>query len=235
MTSAVLGIAPSPVNPPFSDRLILAIENALRNVWGSLSAKPQFKLQLQRESEVRITALLQKELDRLRRAGTAIGYDTTTFESSPRGGEVFNYNRSKDSKRPDLTFKVCGTRSGVGDAFEDAYYIECKIIARKGRPGTREYVQEGVKRFVVGDYAWAMPHAGMLAYHRGKQILPDILDKYFSRSPNRKKYKLTGKIFRCALSTQKPSVFISEHKREFKVSNHGLPGPIKIRHMWLPT
>jgi len=84
---------PSPVglNPPLSDRILRAVERALRNAWANILASSAGPTTLKTGTEPAITKLLYIELGRLRDSGSSPGYNTATFERPVPAAEFYDY------------------------------------------------------------------------------------------------------------------------------------------------
>jgi hypothetical protein len=132
-------------------------------------------------SEDQVTAALRSKIENdLRQSGSVAGFNRRTYETVVRQGQWANYDGSRLSKTPDLCFKLRddeGERRPVISEY-DALFIECKPVDTTHAAGSK-YCDDGLSRFVDGDYAWAMEEAMMLAYARdgrsiAKHLLPAI-------------------------------------------------------------
>jgi hypothetical protein len=85
-----------------------------------------------------------------------------SFETVNRGAKVVTAD-CRIEKMPDLVFRPPVSR-GVRNRSEWGYFVECKIV--DGAVTIRLYCDEGVARFVNGEYCARMPSGGMLAYVR---------------------------------------------------------------------
>ena len=208
------------------------VERAIAIAWGRLMSQPAFVTWAQTAIERDITIQLQKQLILLLNTNEVRGFSAAVFAPPIRGQEVENYSGSEKEKRPDLTF--CRLAARPADT-HNAQFYECKIVGR-GRT-LDSYHNEGVMRFVDGRYAWAMPHAGMIAYvSPPPAAVADVaLDGYWSQT--RLDALANG------LPTDKlqvdtavgPTVVISIHQRTFQLPNQQHPGDIVLRHLWLST
>jgi hypothetical protein len=112
--------------------------------------------------------------------GEVEGFDKNFF-GKVRRVEIVNYDGTKKSKKPDLCFDLQRENRIDWDQLQDAIFVECKPVDKKhslkahycavGKDCT------GVERFVIGDYAWAMHEAMMVAYVRdGVRVDPDLIN-----------------------------------------------------------
>ena len=90
-----------------------------------------------------------------------------------------NYNGGKISKKPDLVFRLRREYRTDWDQRQDAVFAECKPVDKKHRLNENYCAvgkdTSGIERFVIGDYAWAMEQAFLIAYVRdGLCIKPDL-------------------------------------------------------------
>ena len=80
--------------------------------------------------------------------------------SSVRQGSQGFADGSHIEKRPDLTLYLTSRNPNF------PLVVECKIIDRRTRKGVDLYCEEGLRRFIDGEYAWTNSEAVMLAYVR---------------------------------------------------------------------
>lgn len=215
--------------PPFSILLRRAIENAVRLAWQHVQASYD-RAKLNDAMEPEITAALQEKLNELRHAEVSDGFSASTFENVSRGEECCNYNFEKIEKRPDLTFRPAGRRPGLSDQQYCALYVECKII--DANHSVNDYCSKGLTRFIIGDYAWAMSIAMMIAYARSSETIDANLNQKLTE--DRTKY-LMNQIAQARtddLADPCP-VYLSRHGRSFTYPSGDAPGDIEIAHMWL--
>ena len=163
-----------PINPPFEPHLLVAIDLALRAAWKAMFSDIADREVLEIKGEVKITQLLRKKLNDLRRSGSVSGYNCLAFERPYSGAEYLNFRGDK-VRKPDLIFAVSGNpRPGVNDDLNDAMFVECKLI-ENGNKNCGLYCSKGLIRFVEGSYGWRMREGIMLAYVRTQQKLPEGL------------------------------------------------------------
>ncbi len=222
------------IHPPLDDRVLIAIEVALRTAWVEILEDHAVQDILENGKEKQITKILRERLERIRvRENDRLEYNCTVFERVPVDAEYSNYKNEKD-RRPDLVFHLAGQpRPGVVDSLYDGLYVECKIIDN----GTRDlgkYCNNGVKRFVDGDYGWRMPQGMMCAYVRTKQELPVALEDYFGTAGVAAFLCLVStSLTKSALTMHNPFIYISDHARPWTFPDGSSPGNISVQHLWL--
>jgi len=146
-----------------------------------------------------------------------------------RGKETISFDGAHLEKRPDLSIYL--TRRS--HAFP--LVIECKIIDRHSGKHVDLYCEDGVLRFIIGEYAWATSEAFMLAYVRdGSQpldTLVPLLHEAQSSQPDR------FATLRLVEPTNAAILIRTIHNRTFRYVHvpSGHPGPIAIWHLWLST
>ncbi len=214
-------------------RMILSIENALRIAWSRISADASFRPILDTGNEDSITTLIQSELEELRHSKAAPGYHESVFVMTERGGEYINYNANNIKKSPDLIFRIKTKRPGLPPRMNiyDGIFVECKLITKTAT--VNDYVQNGLQRFIDGEYAWAVKQGLMMAYVRTTQELPATLDDYFIKHKASNHINLISNLAVCTHSLATPEVFTSKHARSWAYPTKASPGDIDIRHIWL--
>lgn len=175
--------------------------------------------------EVPITIELQRELNRMLDTDNDIGFTASVFETVIRGGETENMDGTSPERRPDLTFRLAGAAPVNTMREHYGMFAESKIL--DATHTLRGYCDTGLRRFVDCEYAWAMPHALMLAYALPPTTPAELVT--FLRS--RDQYRTIGE----------PSVYLappadgvrSSHTRQMNAVDSE-SGPIEITHVWLP-
>ena len=215
--------------PPFSILLRRAIENAIRLAWQQVKASYS-AADLTAAVEPQITAALQEKLNELRHAEVSDGFSASTFENVSRGEECCNYNFEKIEKRPDLTFRPAGRRPGLSDQQYCALYVECKIV--DATHSINDYCSNGIKRFIIGDYAWAMSIAMMVAYARSSETIETDLNQKLATDSTKYLTSQNAQV-RTGDPASLTPVYLSKHGRNFTYSSGSAPGDIEIAHLWL--
>ena len=219
--------------PAMEIRHVLAIESAIRYAWRALLSSNSAKI-LREGDEKYVTIELIRVLEEIRLNGVCPPFDEKNFGRVSRGEEFISFNGASVEKRPDITFSLKARRPGVRTslAFYDRLFAECKILNDKGA-NIGLYAENGIGRFIRGEYAWAMPHSLMLGYLRTSVGLPETLDDHLQRSTNLQKLSVASLPQQCRGNRQEPFIYQTAHRRDWKYRTGNSPGNITIRHLWL--
>lgn len=221
-------------HPTLDIRILLVVEDSIRYAWEILRKHPPAGLSLSTASEKEITIVLLKVLEKLRGENIVNGFDSKTFETVIREGNLANYNGKHPDKEPDFVFRLCEIREGT-EKLQDGIIVECKPIDIKHPVGST-YCEKGVKRFVDGDYAWAM-HSGMMVGYVSENytIYPKLSDPL--KKDKKGIYNTKKMPYMCPQSKRlkkEPTVYITIHKRKWEYPGTGNKAPeINLRHLWL--
>jgi len=156
------------------------------------------------------------------------GFTSDVFEGVERGPNIQNFNSGAINKQPDLVIRLANsplfnTRRYVG------IFAEAKVVSKK--KALSNYTQQGISRFVQGDYAWAMQDGLMIAYRKQPVRQVDALDaslkkdlSLFTKQENSKHLVQSNlPIPACGKST---------HERQWVYQAGGVPGEIRLWHLW---
>ncbi len=219
---------------PLDIRILLIVEEAVRQAWVLLKKDPPKGFHLNGASEKDITLILVRKLEDLRKSGYIDGFNGGNFETVIREGNLANYSGEHPDKEPDLVFRECGFRPGVEYSEQDGVVTECKPIDKK-HPVGNAYCKKGLKRFVDGDYAWAMQSGLMIGYVTGNYTIDPKLHDPLEK--DKRIYNTRKPPYPCPHSgkmAMKPTVHISIHERTWSYIESGRKaGNIEIRHLWL--
>jgi hypothetical protein len=235
-----LGVPPERYHlphPRLGMPVILLIRRVLIRAFELLRAQ-QFRLADATEDEV--TAALRSVIENdLREAGSVAGFNKRAFEPVIRQGQWANYNGSVLTKTPDICFKLRhddGVSRPVIPEF-DALFVECKPMDAT-HPAGSKYCEDGLIRFVRGDYAWAMQEGMMLAFARNGRTIAKHLIPAMSES-SRLKTMHTVELPQAvgssvtAVTETAETVHISRHRRPFSwLHGKGPATDITIYHLW---
>jgi hypothetical protein len=224
-------------HPPLGLPVILLIRRVLLRAFEVLREQ---NFQLGTASEDEITAALRSVIqNNLRESGSVRGFSKHTYESLVRQGQWANYNGAVLTKTPDLFFKLRDDNSEPRPVISefDGLFIECKPVDIT-HPAGSKYCDDGMIRFVRGDYAWAMQEGMMLAYARDKRTIVGHLTPAMSEKP-RLATLATAQLPECssnpaaAACAVAEAIHISRHRRGFPWrEGKGLASDISIYHLW---
>ena len=217
--------------------IVFVIRRVLLRAFEMLRER-NFNLADAKEDEV--TAALRSVVENdLRKTGVVHGFDHRTYESVHRQGQVANYDGTSLGKSPDLCFKLrhddFASRSVISEF--DALFVECKPVDRSHGAGSK-YCDEGVIRFVSGDYAWAMQEGMMLAYVRhGRSIahhlIPAMKEPARTATLGTVQHPEPCEAAGAPASGEAETVHISEHRRGLEWPDEKGPAcNITIYHLW---
>ena len=222
-------------HPPLSLHVHLVVEAAICAAWELMTRKGRKGFDLQTANEDSVTLELHERLyDEVFNKGIVDGFDRSIFTSVHREPKVRNFNRLHPDKMPDIFVDFVDRPAGVMNT-QHGLFIECKPVDRKHPVGSA-YCDEGLIRFVRGDYAWTMKSAMMVGYAReGYCLVPNLSEALAS---NRKESIPTSfgpaACQRTSATEFAEQVAISKHQRTFNYVENGLPaGVIVVRHLWL--
>jgi hypothetical protein len=221
-------------HPPIPLAVLLIIESALCAAWEILRTNPRPGFDLTTAKEDEITLELQEAVfDRIFNNGIIPGFDRQLFSAVIREQKLRNYNYSVLDKMPDLTITLVNRPAGIINS-QDGIFVECKPVDSTHGAGAH-YCDKGLRRFAVGDYAWAMNIAIMVGYTvKPYTILPKLSEALQTRATT---LPTSSGPYPCKSSSagsHNEVVHISEHPRGFSYLDTSEPaGAITIRHLWL--
>ncbi len=233
-----LGVAPERYHLPHP-RLGLPVILLIRRVLiRALELLRQQQFRLADATEDEVTAALRSVIENdLREAGSVAGFNKRTYEPVVRQGQWANYNGAVLTKTPDMCFKLRhdeGEQLPVIPEF-DALFVECKPVDAK-HPAGSKYCDDGLIRFVRGDYAWAMQEGMMLAFARdgrtiAKHLIPTMSESARMASLNTLELP-TVAVGGLGIASAEP-VHISRHERRFSwLHGKGVATDVTIYHLW---
>jgi hypothetical protein len=187
--------------------------------------------------EDNVTAALRAVIENdLRQTGSVPGFNRRIYESVVRQGQVANFDGTRLTKSPDLCFRLRyddrEPRMVLSEF--DALFVECKPVDATHFAG-QHYCDDGLIRFVRGDYAWAMQEGIMLAYVRGGRTIAGHLIPAMTEEKRMTSLATVELPQACGTSEDAHAepVHISKHRREFSWrDNKGKATDITIYHLW---
>ncbi len=150
-----------------------------------------------------------------------------------RGKETLSFDGSHLEKRPDLSIHL----TDRNQAFP--LIVECKLIDAKNRKGADLYCDNGLKRFLTGEYGWATQEAFMMAYVRDGTSIASALSPFLvkGRVSNPEPYLIED--MPVALTLNGSDLARSRHGRGFRYPTRqpplDVPGTITLWHLWVPV
>ncbi|MDB5362337.1 MAG: hypothetical protein JWO51_3634 [Rhodospirillales bacterium] len=204
------------------------IADMIALAWGDLAINRASTLAMGSEAE--INALLEARLSRLLDEHPLW---EQLVRSVARGKETVSFNGAHLEKRPDLSIFL----SGRSPAFP--LVIECKLIdAPDGKSGTL-YCNNGLHRFLTGEYGWSGRDGFMLAYVRDQSTIESCLLPFLAAGRMAKPDPFAVRDWPVGSGHAVLDLAATRHDRAFRYLNRippaDAPGPIAIWHLWLPT
>jgi len=187
----------------------------------------EHKDQLLAKDEIEISSLLHLRVNNLRQANHLF---SQLVASAVRGAESVSFDGSHIEKRPDLTLYLTSRNPNF------PLVVECKIIDRRTRKGVDLYCEEGLRRFIDGEYAWTNSEAVMLAYVRDQSSIEDTLLPHLISSAAKPWDPWRTELMPKRQAAVRSRASMSCHGRTFRyIGVHEIdePGPIAIWHLWM--
>ena len=119
----------------------------------------------------------------------------------------------------------------------DGLFIEAKPMDAT-HPAGSKYCDDGLIRFVRGDYAWAMQEAMMLAYTRDGRTISEHLIPAMDQADRMTSLATidlpqASPVAGASACPEAEAVHISHHRRSFKwPNNKGSATDITVYHLW---
>ena len=213
-----------PLDPIADDHLEIVAEG-LRQAFADIRRDEPATVASGDEPEV--TALMQARLIRL------IQEDSLWRQLVlwvARGTESINFDGTHLEKRPDLSIVL----SGADRRFP--LVAEAKILDATASKTVRLYCENGIRRFVEGEYAWGNREAFMIGYVRDGSSINRALKGFLSRASglNPRNYLLEQ--LPVSVGSGSADLEFTRHGRNFIYGNQqppNDPGAISIWHLWL--
>jgi hypothetical protein len=224
-------------HPPLGLPVILLIRRVLLRAF-ELLREQNYDLTAATEDQV-TTALRSTIENSLRQTGEVRGFNKRTFEVVVRQAQCCNFNGKGINKIPDLFFKLRDDDSQRADVLSehDGLFVEAKPMDSR-HPAGSKYCDDGLIRFVSGDYAWAMQEAMMLAYARdgrtiSKHLIPAMAQADRMTSLATIDLPQACPVAAASACADAEAVYISHHKRNFQWPDRkGSATVITVYHLW---
>lgn len=172
-----------PIKTTLDKRAIKSIILAIQKAWDEIETFTYWKSTpfdpSHYHDEDELTTKLAEILnDRLSNGGGG-AFRKEKFQTVIRDGKQSTATNSSTGQMPDLAFRMIKSMPGE-DCDESAFFVEAKLVDLVS--GCRQYVVEGLYRFVSGKYAPRMSVGLMLGYGTPdfssvKTHLPDYFSK----------------------------------------------------------
>lgn len=185
---------------------------------------------LARGSEAEINALMETRLVRMLDEHPLWGQ---LVRAVARGKETVSFDGAHLEKRPDLSIYLTARSPSF------PLVVECKLIDAKEGKSQALYCNNGLRRFLTGEYGWALRESFMLAYVRDQSTICSSLLPFLEASLNTKPELFDIQELPSASAHAKLDLARTAHGRGFRYPQReppaDVPGTISIWHLWLPT
>ena len=223
-------------HPRIPTRLLLAAHAAFIEAFAMLRAAPPAGFLLATAHEKTITRQLKDILaNDLLPNGTVAGFSRTFFSKVTRDEELSSYDGTHPDKKPDMLLGLKRPDGARVISDQDALFVECKPVDAT-HSLTSEYGIEGIRRFVEGEYAWAMTSAMMVAYVRGTYTIAKHLRANLTKNAADARFgKPTHprKVLSSSKGPKHEELRRTKHGRAFPWPATGkLAMPIALFHSW---
>ena len=201
------------------------LAEGLREAFDALCRDQPLTLASGNENEV--TALMEARLNLLIDGQTLWGQLVT---SVARGKESVSFDGSHLEKRPDL----CIYLSDRTQRFP--VVVEAKILDAPASKTVKRYCDEGVRRFVVGEYAWSNREAFMIGYVRDGSSVDGQLKPFLSKAMGLSPRGYLVEQLPVSAGSGASDLAHTRHGRDFVYGSQlppNDPGAIAIWHLWL--
>lgn len=216
-----------PVQTTLNKRAIKVIVEAIQEAWAEIETFKYWKSiafdTAHYHDEDELTTKLAEILNDKLSNGSSSLFRKEKFQAVVRDAKQTTATGSSSEQMPDLTFRMIKTMPGE-DCDESAFFVEAKLVDAKS--GCRQYVVEGLHRFVSGKYAPRMSVGLMLGY--GTPSFSDAqshLPHYFSKATSPEAIQCKAPIIASDLDA---NCFASEHARPSPC-----PKEFIALHLWL--
>lgn len=165
-------------------------------------------------NEPEVTALMEARLNRLIEQDPFWG---NLVLCVARGKESLNYNGSRIDKRPDLSIYLSDQTRGF------PLITEAKLLDAATSKTVALYCDQGLRRFVDGEYAWANREAFMIAYVRDGSSIDSKLRPFLSNAMARDPARYLVKELPTPVRSGSSDLACSRHDRYFVYSMQSRP------------
>ena len=210
---------------PIADEHLEVLAEGLRQAFDDIRVNAPATVATGEEPEV--TSLMQARLIRL------IHEDSLWQQLVlwvGRGTESISFDGSHLEKRPDLSIVL----SGADRRFP--LVAEAKIIDASASKTAALYCENGIRRFVEGEYAWGNREAFMIGYVRDGSLIDTTLKAALSRAAALHPHRYLVEAPPVPVGSGSSDLAYTRHGREFAYASQrppNRPGPISVWHLWL--
>ena len=147
-----------------------------------------------------------------------------------RGPESVSFDGSHLEKRPDLSIVLSGAERRF------PLIAEAKILDTAASKTARLYCENGIRRFVQGEYAWGNREAFMIGYVRDGTSIDPTLKDFLAKAAASDAERYSVEALPVPVGSGASDLAYTRHGRRFVYGNQippNRPGPIALWHLWL--
>ena len=179
-------------------------------------------------NEAEVTALMEARLNELIEHNL-VWSQLVLFVA--RGKESVSFDGSHLEKRPDLSIVLSDRVRRF------PLVVEAKIVDVSTAKGISLYCKNGLRRFLVGEYAWGSREALMIGYVRDGSTIEAALGQFLTEAEAGGTTSYLVQEFPSGRGSGSIDLASSRHGRSFVYINREAPrnepGPISVWHLWL--
>ena len=222
--------------PRFQDFEVELLEKMIRLIWGeAMASQSLHKVDFQTAKEEEISYALAATFDILLSVHSVkFAPFLSAFHLDAPEPKLQNFDRSSIGKKCDFSFRRAAPQPGTS-RLHNAFFVEAKLVTDDNPMSY--YTSTGLKRFLDGDYAWAMSQAMLLGYRRlTSKELPKSLEDHFNRDSGKraKEFLLLSGPHMFVLSHAPDYMYWTQHNRDKLHPESDIPlGEIQVFHLWL--
>lgn len=150
--------------------------------------------------------------------------------SVSRGAESISHDGSHLENRPDLSIAL----SDRDRRFP--LVVEAKILDTATSKTVSLYCENGIRRFVNGDYAWGNREAFMVGYVRDRSSIDPTLKAYLAKVASTQPCRYLLRELPVPVKAGSSDLAYTRHGRNFTYGSqppYERPGAISVWHLWL--
>ena len=211
--------------PPIADDHLEILAEHLQQAFDDVRVEALATVATGKEPEV--TALMQARLNRLIREDS-LWRQLVLWVG--RGTESISFDGSHLEKRPDLSIVLSGAERRF------PLVAEAKIIDAAEAKTAALYCENGIRRFVEGEYAWGNREAFMIGYVRDSSSIDPTLKAVLSKAANLHPRRYLVESLPVPVGSGASDLAYTRHGRDFVYGSQrppNSPGPISVWHLWL--
>lgn len=221
--------------PALSTLQVRAVIEAFRIAWDDFIADPECHgiNDIEKANETAISDALLSTMATIHNTyPPLLKVFSTEFQTPVSDESTRNFDGNKLITKVDFCFRPKINPFPGRDPRYFGLFVEAKPVVDGSISNA---MRNGLLKFCVGDYAWAMTHGVMVSYVRPTdKILIDSLTTYLNSRQD--EFGLVNAPSYWSKDRHQQRVCSTRHKRvwTYPGSNNHFPGDIEILHLWLP-